>query len=309
MNEDFSQTRLDIDVDFYRSLHPDLHVLTDSQLAEHYHRCGEHEGRPASPLSFVNILLDSIRSSEDALEVGPNCSPKLKGERARYFDVLDSAGLAARAASAGAPGQIAPHIDYVSPLGDLSIVETAAFDAIFSSHCIEYVPDLIRHLNQAARILRPGGRYLLMIPDKRYCHDHYIAASTVAEVIQVYHEQRHPRNRQLRPEFRPDHAQRLKAALGGGSRRAKDLRRSRRVRPGYANLPGRQRRLYRSSYLALHPSRLSRSAEPARGQWFDRFMAVPRRRNTTQHQQLYGNSDARAVIRPSPQPCPHRNIP
>jgi SAM-dependent methyltransferase len=190
MNEDFSQTRLDIDVDFYRSLHPDLHVLTDSQLAEHYHRCGEHEGRPASPLSFVNILLDSIRSSEDALEVGPNCSPKLRGERVRYFDVLDSAGLAARAASAGAPGQIAPHIDYVSPLGDLSIVETAAFDAIFSSHCIEHVPDLIRHLNQAARILRPGGRYLLMIPDKRYCHDHYIAASTVAEVIQVYHEQR-----------------------------------------------------------------------------------------------------------------------
>jgi hypothetical protein len=38
-------------------------------------------------------------------------------------------------------------------------------------------------LNQVARILAPKGRSLLVIPDKRYCFDHFIAESSIADFI------------------------------------------------------------------------------------------------------------------------------
>jgi len=189
MNDTGSNTRLDIDLAFYRSQNADLDVLTDDQLVQHYHLFGEEEGRVASPLCIRDFLLSEIKAS-DVLEIGPYCQPTIRGPNVRYFEVLDSAGLVARAASLGFHGAVAPYIDYVSPTGDLSIVEDSAFDFVFSSHCIEHQPDLIRHLNQVARILRPNGRYILIIPDKRYCLDHYIAPSTVADVIQAGHERR-----------------------------------------------------------------------------------------------------------------------
>jgi predicted SAM-dependent methyltransferase len=183
-------TRLDISAQFYRALHGDLHVLTDTQLIEHYHLFGEDEGRCAHPFCFTDLLLSSITPAEDVLEIGPYVNPTIRGARVRYFDVLDSAGLIARAAAIGFPDQVAPMIDYVSPTGDLAIVDENAFDVVFSCHCIEHVPDLIRHLDGVARILRAGGRYIIMIPDKRFCHDHYMNESTVADVIQAHHEHR-----------------------------------------------------------------------------------------------------------------------
>lgn len=63
----------------------------------------------------------------------------------------------------------------------------ATFDCALSSHCIEHQPDLIAHLQQVARILRPGGRYFLLVPDKRYCFDALIAPSTVADVLDAHH--------------------------------------------------------------------------------------------------------------------------
>jgi len=190
MDDICSQTRLDIDLSFYKAMNIDLQVLTDDQIIEHYHRYGEGEGRPASPLSFVGPLMSSVKPTEDVLEIGPFVNPIMLGNRVKYFDVLDSQGLVSRAASLGYSGQVAPKINYVSSSGDLTIVEEASFDVVFSSHCIEHVPDLIEHLNRVARILRPNGRYILMIPDKRYCSDHYVPASTIADVVQASHDLR-----------------------------------------------------------------------------------------------------------------------
>jgi hypothetical protein len=118
------------------------------------------------------------------LEIGRFVSPKLTGENIRYFDVLDRAGLDARAAKKGlAPG--APEIHYVSASGDLSAVGDR-FAALFGAHVLEHQPDLIAHPRQAEALLEPDGRYFLVIPDKRYCFDHFLPESTVAEVIDAH---------------------------------------------------------------------------------------------------------------------------
>lgn len=187
---DASPTRLDIDPPFYRGRYADLHELTDDQLAQHYHLFGEEEGRQANPMGFANVFFSSVKPDEDVLEIGPYLSPGMRGDRVKYFEILDSDGLIARAASIGHHNIPVPRIDYVSPAGDLAIVEDNMFDVVFSCHCIEHVPDLIRHLNHVDRILRPGGRFMVMIPDKRYCFDHHVSTSTIADVVQAWHERR-----------------------------------------------------------------------------------------------------------------------
>ncbi|NKC02957.1 class I SAM-dependent methyltransferase [Brucella haematophila] len=124
-----------------------------------------------------------------ALEIGPFCNPVLIGENVSYFDVLTRADLIKRANEIGYDIKHAPHIDFVSPNGDLSIVDRK-FDAVLSSHCIEHQPDFIRHLNDVANLLNEGGAYFLIIPDKRYCFDAGIEVSSIAEVVAAHIEGR-----------------------------------------------------------------------------------------------------------------------
>jgi SAM-dependent methyltransferase len=124
----------------------------------------------------------SVPVSDPVLEIGPFDRPWLSGPLVRYFDVLAQDGLKARATTE--PNRNpdgCPFIHYVSPTGDLSIVADQ-FSAVFSSHCIEHQPDLIHHLREVGRLLRPGGRYYLIVPDKRFCFDHFLDESDVEDV-------------------------------------------------------------------------------------------------------------------------------
>jgi len=105
-----------------------------------------------------------------------------------YGDGLAESNLGIALKEIGYPVANAPEIDFVSPTGDLSTVGDNVFDVVLSCHSIEHQPDLIAHLQHIARILRAGGRYLLLIPDKRYCFDHFLAASTVADVVQTHRD-------------------------------------------------------------------------------------------------------------------------
>ncbi len=178
-----------LDLQFYRDSFPDLHELEPHELVEHYATIGMAEGRPASAAALRNGLLSIAAQERSVLEIGPFCNPCLRGDKVAYFDVLNRDDLIARANSINRPVQDAPEIDYVSPTGDLSIVDQK-FSATLSSHCIEHQPDLIRHLLEVSRILEPGGRYYLIVPDKRYCFDYYLPESTIADVLQAYVEER-----------------------------------------------------------------------------------------------------------------------
>lgn len=177
------------DVDYYRESNPDLAGFSDFQLGEHYELHGQSEGRPGSAFALREHLVKWIATESSVLEIGPFCNPLLTGDNIRYFDVLDQSGLKNRASAFGYPQQSTPHIDYVSPNGDLSIV-TEIFSAVTSSHCLEHQPDLIRHLQRVGSILHPNGHYYLIIPDKRYCFDHFLPCSMVSDVIEAYVDER-----------------------------------------------------------------------------------------------------------------------
>jgi hypothetical protein len=124
------------------------------------------------------------------LEIGAFHHPAVRGENVRYFDVLDAAGLRERATQiAYDPTHIPAVVHYVSATGDLSSVPDT-FAAAVSSHSIEHQPDLIRHFHDVANLLSEKGCYFLLIPDKRYCFDHFIDESDLAEVLQAHVERR-----------------------------------------------------------------------------------------------------------------------
>lgn len=175
----------EFDAAVYRSLHADLAAMDEDQLLRHHRRHGVDEGRRSHALTSREEFAHLVKDLE-VLEIGPFDCPLLSGPRVSYFDILDREGLVRRAAQIGHSGDRIPeHIHYVSPTGDLSVIDRT-FDAVLSSHAIEHNSDLIRHLQQVERLLRPDGSFLLMVPDKRYCFDHFLAASTIADVLDAH---------------------------------------------------------------------------------------------------------------------------
>ncbi|MBB4155134.1 SAM-dependent methyltransferase [Sphingomonas jinjuensis] len=125
-----------------------------------------------------------------ALEIGPFNNPTIAGPGVSYFDVLDAAALRTRAVAIGYDAERIPaRIDYVSPVGDLDVVDRR-FDAVLSSHAVEHQPDLIGHLKKVARLIEPGGSYFLIIPDRRYTFDQSRPETQLSDVEAAHRERR-----------------------------------------------------------------------------------------------------------------------
>jgi len=178
----------DFDPDFYRHNYADLAELSDDDLARHWTVHGAIEGRKAAP-DFVRADLVAWLGDRHVLEIGPFTTPTLRGSNVRYFDVADRDTLLIRAHEIGHPASDPVAIDYFHPTGDLGAIPDK-FDAVFSSHCIEHQPDLVRHLVQVQSLLNAHGAYALVIPDKRYCFDHFVAEKTIADVLHAHSERR-----------------------------------------------------------------------------------------------------------------------
>lgn len=125
-----------------------------------------------------------------ALEISPWHNPFLSGDNVKYFGTMDYEGLKKSAIAKKLPVERIPHeMHFVSPTGDLSVVDET-FDIVVSSHVIEHTPDLVKHLNDVETLLNKGGLYVLMIPDKRYCFDHYRPESTILDVMDAFFNER-----------------------------------------------------------------------------------------------------------------------
>jgi SAM-dependent methyltransferase len=173
------------DAKFYRRGHADVRHLAADQLEQHFRDIGVGEGRQGSPFGTRAEFFRLLKAYQSVLEIGPFYNPSVAGANVKYFDVLSSPALRERAQSIGVDPRSCPEIDYVSATGDLSIVEET-FDALVSSHSIEHQPDIILHLQDVARIMSAQGRYFMAIPDKRFCFDHHLAESTIADVLDAH---------------------------------------------------------------------------------------------------------------------------
>ena len=176
---------------FYRAANKQLAGLSDDEARAHYAETGRAEGLAGSQYALRDGLLKFARGANSVLEIGPGHRPCFTGPKVRYFDVTDNAGLRARVAHkpdehVGAAPKI---VHYVSPTGDLGVVPET-FDVVFSSHAIEHQPDLIRHLQAVRRLLNPGGAYIALVPDRRYCFDQFQPRSTLGQVIEAFRQER-----------------------------------------------------------------------------------------------------------------------
>jgi SAM-dependent methyltransferase len=182
----------EFDAALYRTRYADLASLTGDQLLAHYRSHGEEEGRACSEIASKQDLVSLIDTNQlSCLEIGPFDCPVLRGPGVRYTDVLDRRALQERSVASGRPypAKDVPHIHYVDTSGTLAGIEDG-FDVILSCHSIEHQPDLIRHLQAVSRCLNQGGVYVVIAPDKRFCFDHFIGASSIADVVEAYQEAR-----------------------------------------------------------------------------------------------------------------------
>jgi ectoine hydroxylase-related dioxygenase (phytanoyl-CoA dioxygenase family)/SAM-dependent methyltransferase len=175
----------EFDARAYRARHKDLRKLDAQELEEHYRSMGKREQRNASTIATRKAFLGLIRPTARMLEIGPFTNPQCKGANVKYFDVLPTESLRERAKFHGLDPANCPKIDYVSESGDFQVIHER-FDAALSCHVIEHQPDLIRHLQDVSRVLEPAGLYYLIVPDKRYCFDHFIGESSVAEIVAAH---------------------------------------------------------------------------------------------------------------------------
>jgi len=128
-------------------------------------------------------LTPLLETTGRAVEIGPGVKPMITGENVEYFDVEDRA-----ADQRDGPTSI-PEITHISKTADLSIVPSGA-ELVCTSHVIEHTPDLIAHLLDVERILSPGGRYVIISPDKRFCFDAALPPSHLGKVISAHLEKR-----------------------------------------------------------------------------------------------------------------------
>jgi len=168
----------------YKNNNPDLFNFTDEQLLNHYAVSGKNEGRICNKITNRHDLIQSIDKNTSCLEIGPFDCPVLIGPNIKYFDVLNKEELIERAIKCERNNNNVPYIDYVDNTGNLNIIDEK-FDLILSCHSIEHQTNFIKHLTNVSGLLKNNGVYVVICPDKRYCFDHFIKETTIADIINM----------------------------------------------------------------------------------------------------------------------------
>ncbi len=179
---------VEVDFEVLRATYPDLADKDDEAMRFHWHAYGRAEGRIASPVALSENFIALAPAEALILEIGPFTNPKFTGPNIRYFDLLDGDALRRWGRELDRDVSRVPEIIHYTP--SLEAARGAGLDVVFSCHNIEHHPDLILHLQQAGAALRPGGIYMMVVPDRRYCFDHFLPDLTVARVIGAHLDKR-----------------------------------------------------------------------------------------------------------------------
>ena len=171
---------------FYKAQAKDLHGDMDPRY--HFDTYGRAAGLPGSTGCSKRALVERIYSLKpsSALEIGPGCNPILSGDGVFYFDVKSREQLFNRYRNTEHADKVPSEIHFVHPDGDLSQIPQK-FSLVISSHVIEHTADLIDHFAAVSGLLEEGGYYVLLVPDKRYCFDHFKNETQFEEVLSQHY--------------------------------------------------------------------------------------------------------------------------
>ncbi len=188
MNKDYLELS-DFDYGIYRN-YPDLKLMSKSELENHFITHGIEEGRISSQIRNRNDFVNLIEKKGKMLEIGPLDNPQLDYLSSDYYsiDVFSKEQLIKNYINdlkVNKEKIIDP--SYIIADNDYSQIKEK-FNCIFSSHNIEHMPCLITFLNNLGGLLARGGYIYLIVPDKRYCFDHFKRESDIYDVLQLFHE-------------------------------------------------------------------------------------------------------------------------
>ncbi len=107
----------------------------------------------------------------------------------------------------GAAGEVAK-IDVVWQGEPYRQLLRQQFDAVVALGSLDHQPCLISHLTYVSAVLKPGARYFVGLPDRRYTADHFLPDSGLPEVLDAFAQRRtrHGARALVAPLFHGAHA-------------------------------------------------------------------------------------------------------
>lgn len=139
-------------------------------------------------LSRKDMVFRHVDKQGLGLEIGPSHSPfapKKNGYRVHILDHMSREQLTEKYRDHSVELANIEEVDFVWH-GERFVELTGRpkhYDWIIASHLIEHTPDLVGFLTECDSILNDDGVVSLVVPDKRYCFDHYRPISSLAQVI------------------------------------------------------------------------------------------------------------------------------
>jgi hypothetical protein len=194
----------EIDLEIYRKFANLPQQWNKEKLLFHYEEYGKNECKPTSIMQIGsrNFILNEQNKNpqHNFLEIGPGSRPVLRGNNVYYLDICNQDELNEKDRTTEyyldynddeptksnvliKSSHSAPTIHY----DNLEKIDIK-FLCVFSSHCIEHTTNIIKHINDVENILINGGFYHIIIPDCRFCFDHFVPQSTIIDVITAYIE-------------------------------------------------------------------------------------------------------------------------
>jgi len=136
------------------------------------------------------FISQTITRSMFGLEVGPSFNPYFPRSDGWNVETVDHASaddLRKKYADLEDISKI-EEVNYVSDARPLheTIYRRGEYDFIFASHVVEHLTDLIGFIKSCEILLKPSGRLVLVVPDKRRCFDVMQARTTTGDVLDAY---------------------------------------------------------------------------------------------------------------------------
>jgi len=133
-------------------------------------------------------VLRHINPNGHGIEIGPShnpIAPKKEGFNVHIIDHMSREQLITKYKEHRVNLENIEEVDFVWRGETYSELtgERKYYDWIIASHVIEHAPDLIGFLNDCDSILKDDGVISLVVPDKRYCFDHYRPITGVSKII------------------------------------------------------------------------------------------------------------------------------
>lgn len=149
----------------------------------------------SAPISR-DTLHSFVSPTKKLLEIGPFAKPQFKSPHydVMYADIMTAEQITTWVKKNGHYdlAQVPRKIDIlIDPQARPSFDTNLKFGTIFSSHNIEHHPDIVNHLLEMASVAADSStEFVLAIPDKRYCFDHFQDVSSYAGMIAAHLEGR-----------------------------------------------------------------------------------------------------------------------